>query len=862
MNASAVVRLADYHPYPFHVPDLMLDIALDPKETRVRSVLRIERREAGGGEPLTLDGQDLEFVSAWLDGVPLDPSRFEATPDRFVLHAAPDAFTLELEVLIRPDQNPGKKGLFWHAGVLATQCEAEGFRQITYFPDRPDVMTRYQVRLEADAERFPVLLSNGDLVEEGVKGGRAFALWKDPYPKPSYIFAVMAGEFGIARDSWKTPSGREIKIAIHARPGEEGRCRFALEALKSALAWEERTFGLEYDLDLYNIVALDDYSGAQENKGLNLFGAEGVIADPAITTDEEFSLIQRIIGHEYFHNWTGNRVTCRDWFQLSLKEGLTRLRDQLFMEDVLEPGAFRIEQVKALRRNQFPEDDGPAAHPVQPDSFSEIENFYTNTIYEKGAEVLRMLRSLVGPEAFAATIREYLATFDGQAVTMEDLFDLFARRSGLDLGLFRKWLKQAGRPTLTARGAYDAAARRYTLTLSQTAPDKPGPGGPLHIPVKAALFARDGKRLCEPRLLELKAEARSFVFEDVAEAPIPSILREFTALVSLDLDLADADLAVLALRDDDPFVAWNSVQDLMIRAIRAMSREELAGRSGEPPEAVLDLVARLLEQAESAPMLTALKLALPDEPVLSEGLEEISLDGHMRARARLRQRLAERCGARLFALHEALGGLDPQDRSAQAIGRRSLRCACLDLMLGAGGDAAVRAALDQIEHGPSMTERFEALSLIAHVDSPARRVAFESFYQRYKDQPLVIDKWFKAYALSRAPDAIDEIMALEAHPAFDIRNTARVVAFYGSLFRQNRVTFHDPSGKGYRFLGDRLLMMDQMGGGRPSYFTPQLDQWRRHLEPRRGLMKAELERLAATPGITARLREVVERALV
>ncbi|WP_374527310.1 aminopeptidase N [Novosphingobium sp.] len=860
---KALTRLADYRPYPFAVPSISLDVALDPERTVVRAVLEIAATDGGDAAPaLVLDGKRLELNWVRIDGRELASEEYCATPEQLVIHHPPRRFRLETEVVINPSRNPSKKGLFWHSGVLATQCEAEGFRQITYFPDRPDVLTLYTVRLEAERAQFPTLLSNGEQCGSGRAGSRHWTLWRDPYAKPSYIFAMIAGRFDALRDRYVTTSGRAIDLAILAEPGEAGRCRFAMESLKAALAWDERVFGLEYDLPIYNVVALPAYAGAQENKGLNLFGADGIIADPEITTDEEFSLIKRIIGHEYFHNWTGNRVTCRDWFQLSLKEGLTRLRDQLFMEDELEAGTYRIEQVKALRRNQFPEDDGPAAHPVQPTEFVEIENFYTTTIYEKGAEVLRMLRTMVGPEAFASALRAYLARFDGQAATIEDLFDTFAAETGLDLAQFRRWLRQAGRPTVVAQWRYDADQRQAVLTLTQRMPDKPGPGGPMHIPVRIALLDIGGAMIGEPQLVHLTDWTQSLRFDGLDARPVPSILRQCSAPVTLECELPDEDLVLLALHDDDAFVAWNSVQQLFTRTVRALAVHSAQDMARRVPASIVTLARQLIaEKADGAPGLVAQMLAMPDEPALSEGLDRVPLDGHIAARHAVKRAIAEALGQEMTALYRELGATDPADLSPFAISRRSLRSALLDLLLASGDEEAVQLCLAQVRHGPSMTEKFEALCLISHVDHPERKAAFDAFYTAYADQPLVVDKWFKAYALSRAPGVIDEIIALEGHPAFDIQNTARAAAYYGSLFRQNRVTFHDPSGKGYRFLADRLLMMDQMGRGRPAYFMPQLDQWSRFDEPRQGLMRAELQRVAETPGISATLKEVVARSL-
>ncbi|WRH76833.1 MAG: aminopeptidase N [Sphingobium sp.] len=861
--SKTVTRLADYQPYPHIIEAVQLDVALDPEVTIVQATMQVHLPETQEGAPdLVLDGKDLELRAISMDGRALRGDEYSATPDRLVIFAPPRSFALTTQVAIHPARNVSRKGLFFHAGVLATQCEAEGFRRITYFPDRPDVLTVYTVRLEADRDAFPMLLSNGEPGDQGAEGARHWVTWRDPHAKPSYIFAIMAGRFDALRDQYVTASGQPVDIAILAEPGERERCRFAMDSLKSAFAWEEQVFGLEYDLPIYNVVALPGYSGAMENKGLNLFGADGVIADPAITTDEEFTLIKRIIAHEYFHNWTGNRVTCRDWFQLSLKEGLTRLRDQLFMEDELEAGTFRIETVKALRRNQFPEDDGPAAHPVQPAEFVEIENFYTTTIYEKGAETLRMLRTMVGPDRFIAAIKAYLRRFDGQAATIDDLFDLIESECGKDLTQFRKWLHQTGRPTVTVTRTYDPVLRRATITLAQTVPDKPGPGGPLHIPIRIALLNPAGGQMGDEHLVELTDWSQTLVFEDVPCAPVPSLLRGFTAPVTLECDLADEDLVQLALHDPDPFVGWNSVQQLFTRTIRALSHLPASEMVANVPQRLIALVADLLRNnAVSAPGLTAQKLSLPDEPALSEGLDRIRLDEHLAAREAVKRAIGMALGDLLGSVYRALDGLDPADRSPRTISQRNLSSVLLDLLLATGSDHAAELCLAQVRNGPSITEQFDALCLISHHDHPQRRAAFDGFLEQYKDQPLVVDKWFKAYALSRAPRVIDEIIDLEGHPAFEIQNVSRAVAFYGSLFRQNRATFHDLSGKGYRFLADRLLMMDKMGRGHPAYFMAQLDQWRRFDDRRKALMHAELVRIAEDPDISPTLREVVSRTL-
>ena len=857
----AMVRLEDYRPYPFAIPEVDLRIELDPASTRVTARMTVRRRTPGGREPLVLAGRELALEAVRLDGVDLPPDRYSLTDEHLTLEGTADTFEVETVTVIRPDANTAKKGLFFHAGFLVTHCEPEGFRKITFSPDRPDVLSVYTVTLEADRDRFPILLSNGRCVASGGEGGRHWRRFHDPFPKPTYIFAAMAGDFTVVRRPFVTASGREVALEIYIGEAEARSCAFALDSLTEALRWEEEVFGLEYDLDAYQIVAIPALAVAQENKGLNLFGVDGIVADPATTTDEEFELIRRIVGHEAFHNWTGNRVTCRDWFQLSLKEGLTRLRDQLFTEDWLDPGVYRIEQVKALRRNQFPEDDGPAAHPVQPTAFVKIDNFYTNTIYEKGAEVLRMLRTLVGPGRFVDVIRAYLDRFDGQAVTLEDLFGVVEDVTGRDLGRFRLWARQAGRPRLSVSRAYDPSARRLSLTLSQSGP--PGREGfaPLQIPVVVGFLGEDGEPLGGEVLCDLVEPTQTFVFDAMEPPKAVSLLRAFSAPVSVERFQDDDELFHLVLHDPDPFVAWDSLQTLMVAEIRRLAAEWRSGGPAEPSATLVEVVAEAVLGDRRSARLKAQFLGVPDEPVLSEGLATIDLDAHVEGRRRLRGALCRRLAAEFRGLYGDLSGLDPWDLSPETRGRRALRGAVLDILSARGGEAEARLCLDQVLAGPSMTESFEALSILSHLDTPLRAEGFEGFYARHRDQPLLVDKWFKAAALSRAAGALQDIIALSGHPALDLSNTARTLAFFGSFFRQNRIVFHDPSGGGYRFLAERLVAADRLGAGRASYLTPQIDQWRRYDPARRELMKSALESVRDTPGISSALREVVERSL-
>ncbi|MEE4660499.1 MAG: aminopeptidase N [Halieaceae bacterium] len=870
---ARVVRLQDYRAFPFELPDIDLDITLDAACTRVRSTLSLVRKTPGASEPLILDALALTLESIALDGAPLPPDRFRFDGEKLVIDALPDRCSLTTEVTLNPSANQSDEGLFVLHGKLATQCESEGFRRITFFPDRPDVLSRYRVTLTGDPARYPVMLSNGHPVDSGaLQDGRRWVRWEDPYPKPCYIFAIVAGDFGCLSDEYTTGSGRRIALNIYADHDRIGECDFAMGALKRALAWEESRYEREYDLDLYNIVALTGHAGAMENKGLNIFDANGICADPEISTDQDYAVIERILAHEVFHNWTGNRVTCRDWFQLSLKEGLTRFRDQTFSQDMAGGGRRRIEFVRALQRNQFPEDDGPAAHAVRPDHYAEIRNFYTGTVYDKGAEVIRMMYCLLGDSLFREGVKTYLSRFDGQAVRVEDFVDVMQAVGGRDLTQFCRWYHQAGRPRLAAAGAYDAAAQRYTLTLSQRTSPTPGQPdkAPFHVPVLMDLLdqagqplpvqTQDATRVDGNWLLELTGDEQDFVFEHVAEAPVPSLLRGFSAPVSLDPGL-DADaLGLLWVSDPDPFNRWQSGQLLATRQIRSLAARWHAGKPLNIDDNFLKHWRSLLLDDSCEPGLLSELLLLPDEPALSEGLPRFDLDGHRAGRDALLARLvAENRDAllqRYFALrshgHPGYDRVEP--------GRRALMNTCLELLLASPDDEVLSLALQQVNDGENMSARFAALAALCHVDSPVRAQALDDFYRHWQHKPSVIDKWFNAQALSRTPDALDAILALEEHPDMDLMNVPRAMAFYGGLFRQNRVAFHDPSGRAYEVLADRLIFIDSVKPGSTYWLMPQLLQWRRMDDSRREKMRRALQRIADAD-ISNALRETVEDAL-
>jgi aminopeptidase N len=837
--------------------------------------MRIRRApDAPRDAPLQLDGKDLTLVSLRLDGAAVVGNQAVLDGEVLTINGVSDEATLEIETETHPDQNLSRSGLLVVGTNLVTQCEPEGFRKLTFFPDRPDVLATYTVTLHAEKDRFPVLLSNGDLMARGEDaGGRHWARFHDPFPKPCYIFAVMAGDWGCLRDTHTTTSGRQIDLRIWADHALVPQCRFAMDVVKRSLSWDEQIYGLEYDLSEFSIVALSGWSGAMENKGLNLFGASGIIAEPDISTDDDYVIIERIVGHEQFHNWTGNRVTCRNWFQLCLKEGLTRFRDQHFLEDRLASDAWRIESVKQLRRNQFPEDDGPAAHPVKPASYAEIENFYTNTVYDKGAEIVRMLRTLLGWEAFRAGFQLYISRHDGAAVTTEEFVKAMEDASGRDLTQFRLWHTQAGRPRISVRGEWDGSERRYQLTLAQRCAPTPGQPEklPFHIPVTAGLISKAGEPIpfeysgATHRdgsvVLELTEPEQTFVFSQVETEPTPSLLRGYSAPVTLLTETSDEDLAQLTATDPDAFARWDASQTLAVRLVRRMAVEKAAGRPMQVPPIFVEAIGVVLSDDAAGDLLRGFILTLPDEPVLSEGLPSVDLDSLMSARTFLRQELVRAQRNDLLAHYRRLRDVGPYAPDVPGIGRRRFKNAILELLSAEDSAEIAEAALTQLKRAGNMTDSFEALCVLTHLDRPQRQEAIDWFYDRWKDRSTVVDKWFNAQALSRAPGAVDRIIALEQHPAYDPSNFSQAAVYYGGFFRQNRVSFHDRSGKGYEFLADRLLKIDSMGRAGSQYLMPQINQWRRYDPARQSMMRAALERVADTPGISKGLRENVSRAL-
>ena len=877
-SAPRPIFLTDYRPPSFLVEEVDLHFDLGEDRTTVTARQRVRRNPASSpDEPMTLFGSSLELKRLSIDGRPLAPGEYAVEGEELRLAPPGDEFTLEVVTVIRPAANTALEGLYLSSGNFCTQCEAEGFRKITWYPDRPDVLARFTTTLAADREKYPVLLSNGNLVESGpLEGGRHFARWCDPFPKPSYLFALVAGNLVKSEDRFVTRSGRAVTLQIWTEERNRGKTAHAMASLKRAMRWDEETYGLEYDLDIYMIVAVDDFNmGAMENKGLNVFNSKYVLATPETATDADYQAIEEVIGHEYFHNWTGNRVTCRDWFQLSLKEGLTVFRDQEFSADMTSRSVKRIEDVRILRNTQFPEDAGPTAHPVRPASYVEINNFYTTTVYNKGAEVIRMYQALLGREGFRRGLRLYLERHDGHAVTTDDFAAAMAEAGGIDLEQFKLWYSQAGTPLLQVERAWDPQDGSYTLTIHQSCPPTPGQESkePFHLPLTLGLLDRGGNDLplrlagespscaVHTRTLGVRAERETFTFVGLPEEPIPSLLRGFSAPVRLQVDLSDEELAFLYARDTDPFNRWEAGQQLATRHLLRMIEE--VGRGVQPSLSPLfeDAFRRTLTDAKADPAFRAQALTLPSETYLAEQMEHIDPEAVHEAREFLRRALATGLMDELEAAYRDNLTEGPYRPDPDAIGRRSLKNACLALLTSPGSAESMNPALRQYRHGGNMTDVLAALGSLVHCDDGECTEALDHFYRTWRHDPLVVDKWLTLQAGSRLPDTLEKVKSLMNHSAFNMKNPNRVRALIGAFAQGNPARFHRSDGEGYRFLAERVMELDRINPQTAARLIGPLTRWRRYEENRREMMKSALERIAAVPGLSRDVYEIVAKSL-
>ncbi|WP_296745438.1 aminopeptidase N [Mesorhizobium sp.] len=877
-DTGHVFKLEDYRPSDYLIPKTNLDFRLSPDATRVSAVLTIERREGvAASAPLVLDGDGLTLLGVAVDGHALSAADYLATPDQLTIAKPPAAsrFELRIETEIAPARNEALMGLYRSSNVYCTQCEAEGFRRITYFLDRPDILSVYTVRIEASKDEAPLLLSNGNPVESGaLAGGRHYAVWHDPFPKPSYLFALVAGGLGKVADNFTTMSGREVELGIYVEPGKERLAGYAMDALKRSMKWDEEKFGREYDLDVFNIVAVSDFNmGAMENKGLNIFNDKYVLADEETATDADFANIEAIIAHEYFHNWTGNRITCRDWFQLCLKEGLTVYRDHEFSADQRSRGVKRIAEVRTLRAHQFPEDQGPLAHPVRPRRYREINNFYTATVYEKGSEVVRMIRTILGPEAFRAGMDLYFERHDGEAATIEDFLKVFEDVSGRDLAQFALWYHQAGTPNLTVSSAYNAPAKEFTLEIEQSVPPTPSESRKrlMHIPLAFGLVGPDGKPIAwagvegaavEDGVIHVRKRRHTVRFTGVAERPSVSLNHGFSAPITLSVQQKADDQFFLAAHDSDAFARWQAFNTLLTDALIAAFRQVLGGKEPSFAPRLAELAGRIAGDAALEPAYRALALSLPGEADIARDIGKgIDPDAIFAAREALARTIATANREAFTALYDSLADQGPFSPDAASAGRRALRNILLDYLSLLPEGVAVAAR--HFQSATNMTDRAAALTVLAHRHAglAQAREALAGFEAKYRGDALVLDKWFQIQAGVPGPHTIDIVRALTGHPAFSIANPNRVRSLIGTFSSANPTGFHRADGEGYRFFAETVLEVEKRNPQVAARLATALRSWRA-LEPgRQAKAKQALLTMANAENLSADLRDIVERTL-
>jgi aminopeptidase N len=877
-NTPQPIRREDYRVPNFLVDTIDLEFELRDDGTTVRSRMRIRRNPDAddAGAPLELDGEDLKLTALLLDGEALGANRYQLTTERLTIRDVPDQFELAVTTEINPQQNTTLSGLYVSSGNYCTQCEAEGFRRITYFPDRPDVMARYTTKITAEKKHFPVLLSNGNPAGAGeLPGDRHWARWIDPFPKPSYLFALVAGDLAPLEDTFTTKSGRKVDLKIYVRAQDLDKCGHAMDSLKRAMRWDEDVFGCEYDLDLFMIVAVSDFNfGAMENKGLNIFNTKYILAKPETATDADYLGVEGVVGHEYFHNWTGDRVTCRDWFQLSLKEGLTVFREQEFSSDMNSRPVKRIADVRRLRAAQFPEDTGPTAHPVRPDSYISIDNFYTPTVYEKGAEVIRMIHTLLGAEKFRAGMDLYFQRHDGQAVTCDDFVKAMEDASGVDLGHFRLWYSQAGTPELAVEERWDQHAKALDLIVQQKIPPTPGQleKQPMTIPLAIGILGENGEELparlegensATPgtRVLALRNAEDRFRFVGLPSRPAVSLLRGFSAPVRLK-PLPRERLMFLFAHDSDPCARWDAGQQLATSLLLDMAANWRKGQKIALDPLFIKAFSNTLADPRLDLAFKAEALSLPSESYLADQMDVADPDAVFMAREEARRAIAAALGDRLIEAYESYREDGAYRLDPEAMGRRALKNTALSYLAAPKGHArGLALAYAQYRAGGNMTDVLAALSLLADRGEGEREAAFAEFYDKWRDEALVIDKWFALQAISRLPDTIDRVRSLLKHPAFTYSTPNRVYALIASFSSSNPVRFHAEDGSGYRFLADQVLLLDPRNPQVASRLLTPLGRWRRQNPERQKRMKEELQRLLAFPQLSKQSFEIATKAM-
>lgn len=893
-NKHRTIYLKDYRPPDYRVETVNIQFVLDEKKTVVHCIMSVVRNQDGSQpvRPLVLDGKEIALKTVRIDGRRLDPKEYTVTDESLSIPSVPDRFVLEIENELDPSRNTSLTGLYISNKNFFTQCEAEGFRKITYFPDRPDVMSRFFTTIIGDKKKYPVLLSNGNLVGAGDLGnGMHFAKWHDPFPKPAYLFALVAGDLALIQDSFTTMSGRPVSLRIYVQHHNKDKCDHAMDSLKKAMKWDESIYGREYDLDVFMIVAVDDFNmGAMENKGLNIFNSKYVLAKPSTATDFDFQAIMGVVAHEYFHNWSGDRITCRDWFQLSLKEGFTVFRDQQFMEDMTSHGVKRISDVNILRTHQFKEDAGPMAHPVRPESYVEINNFYTMTVYNKGAEVIRMLRTIFGREGFRKGTDFYFSRYDGQAVTTDDFVKALEDANNTDLSQFKLWYSQAGTPELEVSRRYDPDAKTYTLDIKQTCPPTPGQPEkmPFHIPVAVGLLDASGRDLVlkpdadtegwgdgdgdrdretgrqgdgRTTILQITKKEETFVFHDIAREPVPSFLRNFSAPVKVKLDLTTEELLFLMANDSDEFNRWDAGQQLAVKFIMQIVHDVQEKNPLSLNVSFIQAFKKILETDMPDNAFKAFALTLPSELYLADFMQIVDPAAIHEARRFALKTLALELKGLFWEHYRANLDQGAYSLDQKAIAGRSLKNLCLSYLVEVNDAEIRRLCLDQFLYGGNMTNVMAAIANIANTDFPEREDVLAFFYHRWKNDPLVVDKWLTIQATSRLPNTLERVRALTYHPAFNIKNPNKVRALIGAFAQGNPLHFHNESGLGYRFLADHVLKIDPLNSQIAARLVAAFTSWKRYDKKRQELIKKQLRRILDAKKISKDVYEIVSKSL-
>jgi len=873
-STPKVIQLEDYAQPHYWIDTVDLVFELGEENTRVVSTLALRKNSAfPGNHPLVLNGEHVQLGGLKLDGVALAASDYAVSDEELTVHQVPEKFQLEIETIIRPQDNTALEGLYKSSGNFCTQCEAEGFRRITYYLDRPDVMARFTTTVIADKQAYPVLLSNGNPVASGdYEDGRHWVRWEDPFRKPCYLFALVAGDLGYIEDRFTTRSGREILLRIYVEHHNIDHCDHAMRSLKKSMKWDEDVYGREYDLDVYNIVAVDDFNmGAMENKGLNVFNSKCVLAKQETATDNDFINIEGVIAHEYFHNWSGNRVTCRDWFQLTLKEGLTVFRDEQFTADMNAATPKRIDDVNILRTSQFAEDAGPMAHPIQPSSYMEINNFYTVTVYNKGAEVIRMIHTLTGVDGFRRGMDLYFERNDGKAVTTEEFLNAMEEANGIDLAQFRNWYRQAGTPVVTVTENYDPQARTYTLGLSQQTPATPGQDSKqaFFIPVRIGLIDKDGNDIeteieggssgtCH--VLEFTRDSQEFVFRNIDHKPVASLFRGYSAPVKVEFDRSDDELAFCMAHDSDEFNRWDAGQQLATRIILRMVEAIQNNADLVLPDYFADAYLKMMNNDALDRSLLARALSLPSISYISERMDVADVQAIHDAREFIHRELSQSLQTQWLDLFEA-NRSGAFSLSPEAMGRRFLKNVALAYLFFADAEAHVPLAMGQFETADNMTDQLAAFRVLVHNNTSQRHHVTDAFFRQWQQEHLVIDKWFTIQAMVVLDDTIDRVRELFRHPEFDLKNPNRVRALLGAFCSSNPVCFHDASGDGYRLLGEYVEKLNSLNPQIAARLLSPMTRWHRFGEQAQNMMKAELRRLGGLPHLSRDVYELVSKSL-